>query len=124
MKIRIENDLFEIAKRLKTIDSGYIVVFNTKKHRYEVRHSALGDKICFVVPYTILDERTLKYARKTSIQYSQKLLEEIERNNEEIERKNQNKLKDQCDYKFREIFNYEKKSKEMDLKKSYKTKWI
>ena len=39
MKIRIENDLFEIAKRLKTIDSGYIVVFNTKKHRYE----AVGD---------------------------------------------------------------------------------
>ena len=124
MKITIDNDLFNISKRLKDIDEGYYICYDTRRNRFEVRNSDLGGKICFVVPYKMLDERTLKYARKSSVQYSKKLLDEIEKNNKEIEDKNYNKFKDESEYKFREIFNYEKNTKEMKLSESYKTNWV
>lgn len=124
MRIVIDNDLFNIAKRLKNIDYGYVVVFDTRKNRYEVRHNQIGNKICFVVPYKALDNRTLEYARKTSIKNSKFLLEEIEKNNKNIENKRLDKIKDECEYKFREIYNFEKNSREMDIKNSYKTKWV
>ena len=124
MKIIIENDLFDISQRLKEIDNGYYVVYDTDKSRYEVRNIDLGGKICFVVPYKYLDEKTLKYARKTNIKNSKKLLDEIEKNNKEIEVKNYNKIIDECTYKFKEIFNYEKMTKEMNYENAYKTKWV
>ncbi len=121
---KIENDLFNISERLKNIDSGYYLVYNNRRSRYEVRNSDLGDKICFVVPYKSLDERTLIYARKTFINNSKKLLSDIEKNNKDIEDKNYNRIKDECQYKFKEIFNYEKCSKEMKMNQSFKTKWV
>lgn len=79
--IKITNDLFDVAARLKSVNENYIVYYNAAKRRYEVYD---GDNFAFVVPYSELDSRTVDYARKTSRQNADKLFEEIERNNQAI----------------------------------------
>lgn len=124
MKILINNDVFDVVSRLKQIDSNYYVVFDTNKNRFEVMIDGAYKRLCFVVPYESLDCRTIDYALKTSVQNASKIFETIDKNNEKIVNENQNKTKDMCSYKFREIYNYEKLSKQMDIKKSYKNIWV
>lgn len=76
--IKITNDLFDVAARLKSVNDNYIVYYNAEKRRYEVYD---GDSFAFVVPYAELDCRTVDYARKTSRQNADRIFEEIERNN-------------------------------------------
>ena len=83
--ILITNDLFDIASRLRSVNDSYRLYYNTQKARYEVRNSDT-DALEFVVPYDELDARTVEYARYTSVQNANALLEEIERNNAKIEK--------------------------------------
>lgn len=87
--IKIDNDCFDICKRLKIIDTSYIVFYNLKRMCYEV-HSFLQYKssFCFTVPYSELDERTLDYAVKTRSENRDKIIAEIEENNRRVEKKN------------------------------------
>lgn len=81
--IKITNDLFDVAARLKSVNEGYVVYYNPAKGRHEVYD---GDSFAFVVPYSELDCRTVDYARRTSRQNADKLFAEIERNNQAIAR--------------------------------------
>jgi hypothetical protein len=36
MRIKIENDLFDICNRIKEIDDGYFIIYDTEKDRFEV----------------------------------------------------------------------------------------
>ncbi|HEY8390163.1 MAG TPA: hypothetical protein VIL26_04340 [Clostridia bacterium] len=66
MKIIIKDDLYDIASRLKSIDSGYFVMFDTISKSYEVHNSNnIGSTFCLNVPYKELDARTITYVRKT-----------------------------------------------------------
>lgn len=124
MKIQIVEDLFSISDRLKEIDDGYYVIYNTTKCRYEVHNSQTPKRFCFVVPYKSLDSRTLEIALSTSTNNSKKIFEQIERNNHNLENQKLQKIKDENSWKFKEIFNYEKLSKQMNTAKSYITKWV
>ena len=81
--IKITNDLFDVAARLKSVNENYVVYYNVAKRRYEVYD---GDSFAFVVPYPELDCRTVDYARKTAKQNADRLFEEIERNNQAVAR--------------------------------------
>ena len=83
--ILITSDLFDIAWRLRSVNDGYRLYYNTQKCRYEVRNS-ITDALEFVVPYDELDARTVEYARYTSVQNANALFEEIERNNKQVEK--------------------------------------
>jgi len=87
--IEIENDCFDICKRLKTVDQSYKVFFNIEKLCYEV-HSFLQaqSSFCFNVPYSELDERTIDYAVKTRSENRDKIIAEIEENNRRVEERN------------------------------------
>ncbi len=87
--IKVENDVFYIARRLKNVDPSYEVYFNLTTKCFEV-HSTEQEKnsYCFKVPYNILDERTIDYALKTRSENRDKLLMEIELNNKIIEERN------------------------------------
>ena len=62
----VTDDLYFIASRLKEIDDTYRVVYNVRRGRYEVHSDAQkGNTLCFVVPYPVLDARTLNYAART-----------------------------------------------------------
>lgn len=66
MKINIENDLYHIATRLKEIDQGYFVMYDTKTKKYEVHHKDnIGSTYCVGVPYDELDARTITLVQST-----------------------------------------------------------
>ena len=88
MLIEVENDVYFIANRLKEIDPNYQIFFNTKRKMFEIHSKGqIGGSYCLTIPYLTLDKRTLDLVNKTKIENSEKLFEEMERNNKAIEQK-------------------------------------
>lgn len=86
MNIKIENDVFDIANRIKNIDRKYVIYFNTTKNQFEVHNlSQKQDTYCLRVPYPVLDDRTLKLTRQTSGANIKIILNQIEIDNELVE---------------------------------------
>ena len=86
MLININTDNLFIAKRLKQIDSNYFIVFNTKSQKYEVHHKGQTDNtFCLSLPFCELDSRTLELVQKTRIENINKLIEEIDKENQRKE---------------------------------------
>ena len=89
----IEEDLYDISRRLKEIDDGYFLVFNFLKDRYEVHHMYRKNTFQFSVPYPELDCRTLKLAYETRVERMEELLRKMEQENAETERRSEEKQK-------------------------------
>lgn len=87
--LKIEKDVFFIAERLKNIDESYEVYFNLGQNCYEVHSTEQAkNSYCFHIPYPQLDERTLDYAIKTRSENRDKIIKEIEQNNQLLYEKN------------------------------------
>ena len=85
MKIKLTYDVFNISKRIKEIDKDYYIVYNTSKAKFEIHNSSqIGGSYCLTLPYNSLDERTLKYVRKTSVANIDYVLNKIENDNNKI----------------------------------------
>ena len=81
-------DVFNIEARLKEIDDGYEIYFNLKMNRYEVHNkNQKRDTFCLVVPFDSIDARLINLVRKTRVERTAKLIEEIENENREKETK-------------------------------------
>jgi hypothetical protein len=104
--IVIENDLFDIARRLKEIDAGYIVVYNKKRRRFEVRHERTRESFACMLPFDRLDERTVRHVRKTRAENTERLLREIEKNNEKITAEKENRVLDELRKKSESLIRY------------------
>lgn len=78
--VAVENDLFSVADRIKSIDGRYRVFYNTERGKFEVR-SADDDSLQATIPYDRLDSRAVDYVRKTRIERMDEILAEIEREN-------------------------------------------
>lgn len=92
--IRIENDLFGIADRLKSIDEGYFVVFNTKRGMFEVHNDRQrGSTFSLSIPYPCLDVRTVRLVQRTRAENAKRLFAEMEEENAALLRKEQEKAK-------------------------------
>ncbi len=86
--LKIENDCFFIAQRLKQIDPTYEIYFNLDSGAYEVHSSGqIKSSYCFRVPYGVLDERTIDFAHKTRIQNMVSILNEIDKENQILHKK-------------------------------------
>lgn len=84
--VKIEGDLFGIVDRLKSIDSGYFVVYDKSRHVFEVHNSRQrGNTYALTVPYPCLDVRTVLLVQRTRAENAQKLLAEMERENRKAE---------------------------------------
>ena len=79
---KINHDLFDISKRLKSIDRRYDLFFNRKKNRYEIYANGAMQ---MALPFERLDARTLTYARKTRLENLEKIIAEIEEENARLE---------------------------------------
>lgn len=102
--IKIENDLFFLAERLKEIDPDYFVALNTKTKKFEVHNSSQPvNSFCLLVPKNKLDARLVEYVRKTRSQRQKKLLEEIERANNKLQKENEQKIICEAAEKFEEL---------------------
>lgn len=78
--IVVENDLFSVADRIKSIDDKYKIYYNGESRKFEVRSAADGS-LQVIIPYESLDSRAVDYVRKTRIERMDALIEEIERAN-------------------------------------------
>lgn len=82
----IEDDLFGVAARLKSIDDGYFVFRNYKTGKFEVHNTKNGaDTLCLVLPYSTLDERTVRKVRYTRAERIRSVLERMERDNARLD---------------------------------------
>ena len=106
MKIKIENDVFEITKRIKEIDDGYYIVFDTKKQVYELHNSEQDNSYCLTVPYANLDVRLIDLLLYTNIKNIDNILNDIDNNNNNIENNSLKSIKEQTNYMAKEICDF------------------
>jgi hypothetical protein len=86
MLIKIENDLFDIAARLREIDSGYFVLFDTGKKVYQIHNAAQANgTYCLTLPYDSLDARAVEYVKSTRRQFAAEIFKRIESHNKKLE---------------------------------------
>ena len=82
MKIKICKDVYNISKRIKDIDSGYFIVYDTFKQVYEIHNSnQTGSSFCLTLPFDQLDERCLKHVLKTQSSNIDEILKKLENDN-------------------------------------------
>ncbi len=124
MKIKIESDVFDIAKRVKQINENYYILFDTSKQKFELHSKEQQNSYCFSYPFQNLDNRFLDLVYTTNIKYIDNIVEDIDNNNREIEQREKQKTKSQTDYMLREIYSFaNNSSKELDDKKSFSSIW-
>ena len=82
----ITDDLFDVATRLRSVKDSYVLYYNTEKQRYEVRDSARGNSLEFVVPYDELDARTVEYARYSRVENAKRIFAEMEEHNKRLDK--------------------------------------
>lgn len=91
--LQVKDDVYFIDERLKEIDENYIILYNLEKNAYEVHLKGGGkESYCFTVPYGELDGRTIFYAQQTASSRRDKIIQEIEENNQKLYEKS---IKDQ-----------------------------
>ena len=83
---KIEGDLFDIADRLKEIDSRYELYRNLRANRFEIHANGA---LQIAVPFARLDARTLELARSTRLEYVDRLVADIEKSNAKLEKEAQ-----------------------------------
>jgi hypothetical protein len=123
MKIKIEDDVFEIVNRIKEIDEGYFVVFDTRKNVYEIHNSQQENTFCLTVPYGCLDSRVLELVMVTNIKHYDNIIDEIDNNNNLLCLKQKENIKSQTDYMLREIYEFCNNSSKKFNEKSFQTEW-
>jgi len=81
--IEIFEDLFDIVKRIKSIDSNYKVFRNQEKKRYEIYYQyGLNLNLELVVPHEHLDARTINLLNKSKVENADSIFQEIDKYNE------------------------------------------
>ena len=87
-QIVIDGDVLDICSRLKEVDRSYFVTYNISRKKFEVHSSQQkGGSFCFTIPYDFLDERTVEYARKSSISRKNEIIKEMDKQNEKLQKK-------------------------------------
>lgn len=123
MKIKLEEDLFDIVNRLREIDEGYFVVFDEKKDCFEIHNSKQEYTYCLTVPFDELDSRTIDLVKYTSVVHSDNIIDDIDNNNNKIEENNKIKAKSQTDFMLREIYAFCNNSSKKFDENSFQTQW-
>lgn len=81
----IKSDLFDIVKRIKSINPKYYVLYNQTRKKFEVHYRRNKNTYELTIPYDVLDARAVYFVQKTRIQNKKKLLEEIEKSNKKLQ---------------------------------------
>lgn len=80
----IDDDMFGVCRRLKSIDDGYYVFLNYVTGRFEVHNGKDSRSLCLVLPYDTLDERTVRRVLYTRAERIRETVERIDRQNAEL----------------------------------------
>ena len=83
----IESDCLDIVRRIRSIDKDYFVMFNLDSKKFELHNHAQGKgTYCLTFPFDVLDERAVDFTKKTRVENSDALFEEMEAENRALER--------------------------------------
>ena len=123
MKIKIENDVFEITKRIKDIDEGYYIVFDTKRHVYELHNYQQINTYCLTIPYSVLDSRVIDLLLYTNISNIDNIIDDIDNNNINIEENISKSMKNQTEYMVKEIYDFSNNSSKIYDINSFSSFW-
>ena len=104
MLIKLNSDVYNISKRVKYIDKGYYVLFNTSTKKFEIHNNnQVGSSYCLSLPFNQLDERTLTFINKTKSNNIEKILKEIENDNKIRESSEKSRAFSDVYYSFSDI---------------------
>ena len=104
MLIEIRNDVYFILDRIKEIDNGYKIFYNLAKKHFEIHNSKQkGDSYCLTVPFKVLDERTVNLVRKSRVENADEIFREIDKQNENNNKKIENEIFKNIEKEFRKI---------------------
>lgn len=81
----IDDDLFGVCARLKSIDDGYFVFLNYKTGKFELHNKKDTPSLCLVLQYDRLDERTVRHVLYTRAERARQIIERMERENARLE---------------------------------------
>ena len=81
----IEDDLFGVCRRLKSIDDGYFVFLNYRTGKFEVHNRKDAVTLCLVLPYDTLDARTVRHVLYTRAARMREIVQRMERENARLE---------------------------------------
>lgn len=88
----IENDLFDISNRIKNIDRDYVIYRNMQNKKFELHNTRYSPSLQLVLPFDELDMRTIDYAVNTRVENIKKVAEEMEKENQRLEKENYTKM--------------------------------
>lgn len=92
--------MFGVCRRLKSIDDGYYVFLNYKTEKFEVHNKKDARSLCLVLPYPVLDERTVRRVLYTRAERAREIAARIERENAELYRREKQRLTDKASAAF------------------------
>jgi hypothetical protein len=101
--IKITEDLFDIGWRLRSIDADYELLFNPRLSRYEVWARGRLQVVC---RYSRPDARLLLDVKSTRVEYVERVLSELERQNARLEKKAEDTARDKRNYKIKSLVSY------------------
>ena len=121
MKIIINEDTYDIVKRIKEIDENYYIVYDTEKQRFEMHYADLPQTFCFIIGDE-LDSRAIDKIYYTSTKYTDEILEKIDKNNSDLEINTIRQFQSDADYALREIYKFSVNSSK-ELVNAFQSKW-
>jgi len=101
--VRIENDVFDVSRRLKEIDGDYFVVYNLTRGRFEVHHGRQRETLAVAVPFKTLDCRTVSRVLRTRVENLKAITAQIDADNLRLERNADEKILDGTGEKLKEL---------------------
>lgn len=84
--VEIQNDVFDVADRLKEIDGDYYPVYNLTRRRFEIHHRGRANTLQLVIPYDCLDARAIQRVKETRREWVENMLRDMDRQNAKAER--------------------------------------
>lgn len=91
----IKSDVLGVIDRIKGLNNGYRVYYNTKNQKfvlYLIKNNQSPKEYCLTFPFDSIDERMVEYTLKSEVQNRKAVLEEIERSNSLLLKREQNNL--------------------------------
>ena len=102
----ILEDTFNIAKRLKQIDKNYLLIRNKKKNRFELWYNSCVPKLELVFKFNKVDKRMIDYVNQTRIENIDKIIKQMDKENEKIRQRQINNAKNECLDRMSEVIKY------------------
>lgn len=92
--IKITNDLFDVAERIKNINPDYELYFDKNLQKFTVWANG---KRQVILPYDRLDKRSIDYLYQTHVKNIDALLDRLDKENEKATRQKEKDLIENLD---------------------------